>query len=127
MWRIAIPLFAIFAPERATAQFSPYGFLDEIDLVPHNPLGILDVGLLLCRIADAIFWIALIAAVLAFLVAAFFYLTSGGDEKKVTRARSTFVYVVYGVAIAILAWGAAFVLASLFTGGGASFEFDPCP
>lgn len=104
-----------------------YGYIQTIDLVPHNPLGILSVPLLLCRIADAIFWIALIAAVLAFLIAAFFYLTSGGDEKKVTRAKGTFIYVVYGVAIAILAWGAAFVIASLLTGGGADVSFDPCP
>ena len=100
--------------------------MPDINFGDFSPIDVeLGIPGLLCNVATAIFTLALIAAVVAFLVAAFFYLTSAGNEQRVTRAKETLTYVVFGVAVAFLAWGAAFIIASAL--GGASGFVDPCP
>lgn len=44
-----------------------------------------------------------IAAVLAIILAGFKYITSGGDAGKVSNAKSTLVYALVGLVIAVLA------------------------
>jgi cytochrome bd-type quinol oxidase subunit 2 len=94
----------------------------SIDLGPHSPVGT-SFPVILCNIAEAIFAFALAAAVIAFLIAAFRYLTSGGNEQQIARAKDALQYVLFGVAVAILAWGATMIIASAL---GGSFQAS-CP
>ncbi len=53
-------------------------------------------------------WFARIIAVLGVVVilyAAFLYMTAGGDEEKVAKAKKTLMAGVIGVALAIIAYG----------------------
>jgi uncharacterized membrane protein len=54
--------------------------------------------------------------ILVMLYAAFLYMTAGGDEDKVGKAKSSFIYGLVGIGIAILAFGMFSLIAS-FLGG----------
>lgn len=95
-----------------------------VDLTDFSPVS-LNLVKILCNIAEYLFQIALVLAVIAFLVAAFYYLTSAGNEQRITRGKSALTYAALGAAVAIIAWGAALIIASIL-GGGGSFT-DPCP
>ena len=100
--------------------------MPDINFGDFSPIDVeLGIPGLLCNVATAIFTLALIAAVVAFLVAAFFYLTSAGNEQRVTRAKETLTYVGFGGGVAFLAGGAGVIIASAL--GGASGFVDPCP
>jgi len=77
---------------------------------------------LLCNIAVGVFEIALAASVIAFLVGAFFYLTAGGSEQRAAKGKQALTYAVFGVAVVILAWGAAFIVAELLGGVNATLS-----
>ena len=67
----------------------------------------------LCPILDYLFTIALIIGIVMALVAAFKYLTSGGDPNKVTEAHKTLTYAAVGLAVAILAGSLPILVGSL--------------
>lgn len=117
---IAFPalLFALFAFPLLVSALRP------VYLAPHSPIG-LSFSVLLCNLANAIFTIALVGAVIAFLVAAFYYLTAYGSEQRVTKAKGALTYVAFGVAVTILAWGTTLIIASTLAGGVTSIT-DPC-
>lgn len=95
-----------------------------VDLQKYSPVS-LNLVNILCNIAEYLFQIALVLAVIAFLVAAFYYLTSAGNEQRISRGKSALTYAALGAAVAIIAWGAALIIASIL-GGAGSFT-DPCP
>jgi magnesium-transporting ATPase (P-type) len=63
------------------------------------------------------FIILLVLAVLFIIMAAFSYMTSGGDEEKVAGAHKKVIYAVVAIAVAFLAQGVSFVVASLLGQG----------
>ncbi|PIP30190.1 hypothetical protein COX26_00085 [Candidatus Jorgensenbacteria bacterium CG23_combo_of_CG06-09_8_20_14_all_54_14] len=60
------------------------------------------------------FGILVALAVIFILYAAFLYLTSGGDEEKVKKAKSYLVYAIIAVAIGLLARGIVYLVATTF-------------
>ncbi len=54
-------------------------------------------------VTNWIFTIMLIAAVIMILLAAFQFITGGGDEKNITEARQKILYAAVGIVIALLA------------------------
>ena len=68
-------------------------------------------------------WVAgiiLIVAVVVILVGAFFYMTSGGDATKLTKARGWVVGGVIGIFVSALAYGIVRIVMNVisdFTGG----------
>jgi hypothetical protein len=64
-------------------------------------------------IANWIFTILLILAVIYILLAAFKYLTSEGNSEKITSAHRMLIYALVAVAVAFLAKGLIFVVQSL--------------
>ena len=78
----------------------------------------------LCRIAVGSFRIALAASLLAFLVGAWFYLSSGGSPEKMSKGKKAFVYAIFGVAVIMLSAGAAFIIGSLL--GGTEAALPAC-
>lgn len=67
-----------------------------------------------------IFTILLVLAVIFIILAAFQYLTAGGEEEKVKQAHQKIIYAIVAIAVAFLAQGVSYVVAQLLnTGGGA--------
>ena len=60
-----------------------------------------------------IFTLLLVFAVIFIILAAFAYLTAGGDEEKVGKAHQRIIYAVIAIAVAFLAQGISFVVAQL--------------
>lgn len=67
--------------------------------------GIEGVGKIFTTLGGWFWGILLALAVIFILVAAFNFLTSGGEEEKIKKARSYITYAVVAVAVAILATG----------------------
>jgi hypothetical protein len=63
-------------------------------------------------IAKWIYTIILVLSVIMILMAAFNYLTAGGDQAKVKKASQMLIYAVVGIVVAIL----AFSISSIVTG-----------
>ena len=89
--------------------------MDPVNLHELSPIGLSFVDVL-CRIAQTSFTIALAASLIAFLIGAWFYFTSGGSVEKMNKGKKAFVYAVFGVAIVMLSAGAAFILGDLMGG-----------
>ena len=62
---------------------------------------------------DYLFTILLVLAVVFILIAAFRYLTAGGDEEKVAKAHQILIYAVVAIAVALLAQGIVFTVRQL--------------
>ena len=60
-----------------------------------------------------LFWILAVATV---IYAAFLYLTAGGNEEKVTKAKKFLLYAVIAAVIALLATGIQAIVGNLLTG-----------
>lgn len=60
-----------------------------------------------------------------FVVGSLLYLTSGGDQEKLKRARDTFTYAIVGLVLFLLAYLILTVIDVLFLGGeGKLFRFE---
>ena len=64
-----------------------------------------DVESLLNRILNIVFVIFFIIAVLFIILAAFGYLTAGGDDEKIKSAKQKLIYAIVAIVVALLATG----------------------
>ena len=60
--------------------------------------------------------IALVAAALSFIVAAFFFITANGDASKVATGRAAIIYAAVGLVVALVAFSLPSIIQVL--GGG---------
>lgn len=77
---------------------------------PENPLKFGSVGELINQIADFIIIVALPIATIMIIYAAFLFITAGGSEDKVKKAKQVIILAVVGIAILLMAKGAALVI-----------------
>ena len=70
-----------------------------------NPLQAQTFEDIIDSIINFIFYIALAIAPLMIVTAAFYYLTSAGDPKKITTAKDIILYTAVGFAIILLSKG----------------------
>jgi len=76
--------------------------IEPIPPGPQTPQAIIDI---IDRVANWFFAILLAAAVIFIVLAAYQFLTSGGDPARVGTARQSLIYALIGVAVAFLARG----------------------
>ena len=69
-----------------------------------DPAQISDIVDILARIISFLAPGAAIAVFIMILVAGFQFLTSGGDPKGVTAARTTFTYAIIGAILVVVVW-----------------------
>src|SRR3989344_8663100 len=62
-----------------------------------------------------IFTIFFIIAAIVIIFAAFNYLTAGGDEEKINKAKQQLIYAIVAIAVALVARGIEFVVEELVT------------
>jgi len=79
------------------------------------PNGFDSVLAILNRLLQWLYTIFFIIAVMMIIWAAFSFLTAGGDEEKIAKARTSFIYAVVAIAVAVVAASVRFVVQSLFT------------
>jgi len=65
----------------------------------------LNVETTLTSIVNWLVTISFIIAALFIVLAAFTFITAGGDPEKINTARNQVLYALIGVAVALLAWG----------------------
>lgn len=81
-----------------------------------NITGYSDVTNIIGTVGNWMFGIILALAVIFILYAAFLYLTSGGDEEKVGKAKQYLVYAIIAIAVAVLSKGIVMVVQSFLPG-----------
>jgi heme/copper-type cytochrome/quinol oxidase subunit 2 len=85
--------------------------------MPASPVqDVNDVVTAACAFAAFMFFLALAIGIIFVLVAAFKYLTSGGDASKVSEAHHAVTYAAIGFAVAIIANGVPAVVSSILGG-----------
>jgi hypothetical protein len=70
--------------------------------------------LVICSVAYWMFWILMSLSVVFVFVAAYKYLTSGGDAEKVGSATKTITYAAVAIVVALLAKGFPSIVQSVF-------------
>ena len=93
---------------RAYAITTPYRPFENLTF--GDVLGILNL------LASWMFTILLVVAVIVIIIAAFKYLTSGGDPDKVKSATQMLIWAVVGVGVAILVYGIINIVTQLVGG-----------
>lgn len=81
------------------------------------PVVVNDIGSVFTYIQTATTWlfgILLVLAVIFLLYSAFLYLTSGGEEEKVKKAKGFLIYSIIAIVIALLARGIIALVRSFF-------------
>ncbi|MEK7555399.1 MAG: hypothetical protein AAB516_01100 [Patescibacteria group bacterium] len=87
--------------------------------IPSSPVtsvtGIVDV---IDNVVRWVYIIFFILAVLFIIFAAFTYLTAGGDEEKVKKAKDQIIYAAVAIVVALLAVGFQTIIGNFLTSGG---------
>lgn len=66
------------------------------------------------NITNMLLWVAGVASVIAIVVGGIMYITSSGDEKRVSSAKNTILYAVVGMIVALMAYAiASFVVTNI--------------
>lgn len=63
-----------------------------------------DLGSIVNKVVNIFLWAVGIVAVIIMIFGGFQYITSSGDQAKVTKAKNTILYGIVGLVIAILAY-----------------------
>ncbi len=70
---------------------------------------------LFTAIQSAVLTILAIFVFIAFIWAAFIFLTAGGSAEKIATARTAFIWGVIGTVVGLLAWAMMSIIAKLMT------------
>ena len=101
----ALALLVIpFAAQPAFAQVTP-GQIPGPIVQSTGPTSVSDAVSWVITIVQWFYTIIFIVAVFFILLSAFYFITSGGDEDKTKKAKSTLLYAVIGIAVGLLSYG----------------------
>ena len=108
---MALPILA-FAADQPPGIFKPPGVGTGTDQVPGTGGGLLaDIQ----RIANWVFAFFLAISLIYLVVAAFQFVTGGGDPAQVSGARQKLIYAVTGIAIGLLVFGIPQIIRTIVT------------
>ena len=82
-----------------------FGFKEVLAVEIKNPLTVETVTELIDKIINFVWYLAIVAAPIMFLIGGFTFLTSAGSPDKVKRGRDIMVYAAIGLAIVLLCKG----------------------
>lgn len=113
---------------------APFALASDSGLIPcgnnvengkvTDPCGYDDlVGLAKNVINFLIFKIAAPLGAVMFAYAGFLYLTNGGNESKIKEAHGIFLYVFWGLVVALAAWLIVNFILTFFLGDTSEFNF----
>lgn len=84
-------------------------FLLAIPIIPlmavtiEDPLGGKEAKTIISTITNALSTLAIVVGAIMIIVSGFMYMTSGGNQERIEKAKKTLLYTVIGVAIVIAA------------------------
>ncbi len=113
-WQSAVVLAIAASPLTAFAQGTPRPVVSDFQ-------GIIRI---LEKFLSWIYTIFFVLAAIIIVFAAFNYLTAGGEEEKVEKAKKQFIYAIVAIAVAIVATSVSFVVKNFF---GADIYGPPLP
>ncbi len=97
------------------------GFLAQAQITSPQPSGIVTnisgIWNIINTIVKWVYWFFFAMAVLFIILAAFSYLTAGGDPGKVKKANNQLIYAIVAVAVALIAYGIEALVRSALTSG----------
>lgn len=99
-------------PMLAAAQFSQTP--PNAPVVGNTYGGVIDI---FKTISGWMLGILIALAVIFLIYAAFLYLTSGGEQESLTRAKNFLVYALIAIGVGLLARGLVILAGTLFAGG----------
>ena len=82
-----------------------------------NPFKAKSFEELIDAIINFIFWVAMAIVPIMIVVAAFYFLTSGGDPEKIRTAKKIILYTFIGLFIIFLAKGIVAIIKQILEGG----------
>ena len=97
----------------AALAASPLTAFAQVQNPPQVIGGFQDILNILNRFLSWIYTIFFILTAIIVVMAAFNYLTAGGDEEKVDKAKKQFIYALVAIAVALVATSVRFVVAEL--------------
>jgi 4-amino-4-deoxy-L-arabinose transferase-like glycosyltransferase len=71
----------------------------------NNPIGTTSTIELINRVSNYLLWMAVILGPMVIVGAALIFLTSGGNDRKITTAKKMLLYAVLGLALALISKG----------------------
>jgi len=85
-----------------------------LEKIPEKPVSTIEgVNEIIDKVAKWIFNILLSVATIVLLLAGFQWLTSGGNEEKISSARKNLIWALVGILVALLAKGLVAIIKSL--------------
>lgn len=102
---------SIFAAVMSLLAISAWPAFADINGLTNRPL-----ATIINSITEWLLGIAAAIAVLFIIIGGLYYITSGGDEKRIETAKSTITYAILGIFVVSIAY-AAVVLANKLIGG----------
>ncbi len=84
------------------------------------------VTYVMCQIAYVMFLLLIPLSVVFVLIAAYEYLTSGGDENKVSDATKKITYAAVAITVALLAKAFPYVVANVISPAGVQTQVIGC-
>ena len=117
LYNLIMKTLLIFALFFGIVAISAFNAMAQSITIP-NPLGSggKDIPTLIDTIATWLLEIGTTIAVIIVIWAAFLFMTSGGNQEKVTMARKTLWYAIIGLALLILAKGVTSIIQNLLSG-----------
>ncbi len=110
----AVPAMSLLVPLLAGAQTPPAAPTTGSAIPASNVTTVTGVFNIICALLGWLFILFIILAVVFVIVAAFKYLTAGGDAEKVGTANHMLIYAVVAVAVAVLARAIPVIVANFF-------------
>ena len=118
----AVPAVSMLLPLLAAAQGTQPVRPGTVGVLPSpNVTTVSGVFTVLCQVLGWFFILFIILAVVFVIVAAFKYLTAGGDAEKVGTANHMLIYAVVAVVVAVIARAIPVIIANFFSAGGNTF------
>lgn len=112
-------------------SFAAFGVSAQVATTPPPETGVDSVEgvfILINQIFNILFWLLIVLAAIFIIMAAFSYLTAGGDPEKVKTANQKVIYAVVAVVVAVLAKTIPSVVCSFIgAGGGCNFDSTGVP
>lgn len=109
-----VPAMSLVVPLLAGAQTPPVAPVTGSGIPASNVTTVTGIFNIICALLGWMFILFIILAVVFVIVAAFKYLTAGGDAEKVGTANHMLIYAVVAVAVAVLARAIPVIVANFF-------------
>lgn len=105
---LSLLLMVVFGQVTLAVERAPFS-------IPPGPQSGLAALAILVNITNWIFTAFLVIAVIALILAALRFVFSGGDPGAVSQARTSIIFIIMGIAVAVLARGIPSVIARIVT------------